>query len=58
MYLIKNNYICYLDLLEKKMFIIIKEGLFYCKYYNGLFVYFFMMKNCFEMEIYKENVIR
>lgn len=29
----------------------IKEGPSYCKYYNGLSVYFFMMKNCSEMEI-------
>lgn len=36
----------------------IKEGLSYCKYYSGLSVYFFMMKNCSEMEMHKENVIR
>lgn len=26
----------------------IKEGLSYCKYYNGLSVYFFMMKKLFR----------
>lgn len=57
MYLIKNNYICHLDLSEKKMSTTIKEGLSYCKYYNGLSVYFFMMKISFQIGNKQENVI-
>lgn len=35
----------------------IKEGLSYCKYYNGLSVCFFMMKISFQVGNKQENVI-